>query len=47
MAISKRMVEMQGGSISVESEPGRGVTFRVTLPVRVEEMPEEALMGAA
>jgi signal transduction histidine kinase len=47
LAISKRMVEMQGGSISVESEPGHGATFRVTLPVRVEEMPEEALMGAA
>ena len=47
LAISKRMVEMQGGSISVESEPGHGATFRVTLPVRVEEMLEESLMGAA
>jgi signal transduction histidine kinase len=46
LAISKRMVEMQGGTISVESAPGHGATFRVTLPVRVEEMPE-ALMGAA
>jgi signal transduction histidine kinase len=46
LAISKRMVEMQGGTISVASELGKGATFRVTLPVRVEEAAEE-LMGAA
>jgi signal transduction histidine kinase len=46
LAISKRMVEMHGGSISVDSELGHGATFRVTLPVRVEEAPEE-LLGAA
>jgi signal transduction histidine kinase len=40
------MVEMHGGSISVDSELGHGATFRVTLPVRVEEAPEE-LLGAA
>ncbi len=50
LAISKRMVEMQGGTISVDSELGHGATFRVTLPVRVEEVPEEfagELLGAA
>ena len=36
----------QGGSISVESQLGRGATFRVTLPVRIENLPEE-LLGAA
>jgi len=46
LAISKRMVEMQGGTISVDSELGHGATFRVTLPVRVEEVPVE-LLGAA
>jgi signal transduction histidine kinase len=46
LAISKRMVEMQGGSISIESELGHGATFRVSLPIRVEEVAEE-LMGAA
>jgi signal transduction histidine kinase len=46
LAISKRMVEMQGGTISVDSELGHGATFRVTLPVRVEEVAEE-LLGAA
>ncbi|HVC54609.1 MAG TPA: GAF domain-containing protein [Stellaceae bacterium] len=50
LAISKRMVEMQGGSISVASELRHGATFRVTLPIRVEEIPgalTEELMGAA
>lgn len=31
--ITKNLVEMQGGHISAESEPGRGTTFRFTLPL--------------
>lgn len=31
--ISRRIVEAHGGSISVESEPGRGAAFRFTLPL--------------
>ncbi|HEV2551120.1 MAG TPA: GAF domain-containing protein [Stellaceae bacterium] len=42
LAISKRMVEMQGGTIAVESALGQGSTFRVTLPVYVEERMEAA-----
>ncbi|HVH77102.1 MAG TPA: GAF domain-containing protein [Stellaceae bacterium] len=42
LAISKRMVEMQGGTIAVESALGQGSTFRVTLPVHVEERMEAA-----
>jgi len=33
LAITKAMVVMQGGKITVESEPGRGATFRVAMPV--------------
>jgi two-component system OmpR family sensor kinase len=32
LAIVKRIVEGHGGHISVESEPGAGATFSVSLP---------------
>ena len=35
LAITKRLVEALEGRIDVSSEPGRGSTFEVTLPVRV------------
>jgi signal transduction histidine kinase len=39
LALTKKIVEFQGGHISVESEPGKGSTFTVVLPVMMK--PEE------
>ena len=41
LSISKLLVEMQGGTIDLESELGKGTTFWFTIPVAIEEEEEE------
>jgi signal transduction histidine kinase len=37
LAISKRIVEMHGGQIKLESQLGKGSTFSITLPIEVKQ----------
>jgi signal transduction histidine kinase/CheY-like chemotaxis protein len=41
LAVVKEFVELHGGSVSVESAPGVGSTFRVRLPRALETLPPE------
>jgi two-component system, sensor histidine kinase ChiS len=34
LAICKRIIEAHGGKIKVESTPGKGTTFTVSLPIK-------------
>jgi signal transduction histidine kinase len=34
LALTKRFVELHGGAIRLESTPGQGSTFTVSLPLR-------------
>ncbi len=45
LTIAKRLVEMMGGAIGADSNPGRGSSFWFTVPLDV--MPEFAAQGAA
>jgi signal transduction histidine kinase len=40
LSIARRIIELHGGQIQVESAPGKGSTFSFTVPVRVERMAE-------
>lgn len=42
LVISRKFCQMMGGDISVESEYGKGSTFTIDLPCRVEDLAESA-----
>ena len=46
LSIVKSLVELQDGRVEVETEPGRGTTFRVLLPAAVLEAAPAAMLDA-
>jgi two-component system, NtrC family, sensor kinase len=47
LSVCQRIITMHGGDITVESQPGRGTTFRIALPVHsAGENPEPGAMAA-
>lgn len=47
LALTKRLVEAQGGSISYESEPGVGTTVRFTIPISNQPAQDPQAFDAA
>lgn len=45
LAIVRKLAEMMGGSVSVQSEVGKGSTFTVQLPIKQVEAPVAAVEG--
>jgi signal transduction histidine kinase len=47
LTITRRLARLLGGDIRVESEPGRGSTFALELPLRVDAVPDGGLSRPA
>ena len=42
MAITKNIIDMMGGTITVESEPGKGSTFTVSMSLKLQDVEKNA-----
>jgi signal transduction histidine kinase len=47
LALTRKIVEDHGGSITLESEPGKGTTARIALPLAARQAPVEPSPAAA
>lgn len=47
LSIVRRLLEVMQGTITVDSQPGVGTTFQVTVPVRLPEEPDRMAIASA
>lgn len=46
MAITKNIIDLMNGDIQVESNPGKGTVFTITIPLKLQDAPEEQVPKA-